>query len=182
MRGTSQGQGGMTPGSVRPFRSTSRIKQVGIFYKKTIITKIFQIGKRILTVSGGPRNFSTFDLEPVRGDEDRAINIKIKKGPKDFKVGLTTKSSSDAAGNPIYVANMYIVPPGIKRIEIEDFEIEDTKDQGHKVTAIMANGDRTNVGLDKTKTFRVVDKYYWRDTLTKGQLENMTFPELINIS
>jgi len=63
---------------------------------------------------------------------------------------------------------MYIVPPGIKRIEIEDFEIEDTKDQGHKVTAIMANGDRTNVGLDKTKTFRVVDKYYWRDTLTKA--------------
>ena len=125
---------------------------------------MFNIGKRILTISGRSRGFKKLSLDPVTEDNDRAQQIKIRKVNQGYNLGLTTEQNLDKNRNPVYVTDMYMIPGG-DRIKL--IEIETTAHQGYRVTLIKANDERLNpLQKVETKTFRQSDKDIWRNTLT----------------
>ena len=101
-------------------------------------------------VTGRDSSFEIVNLPPALGNKGLLVPVK-PSSKNEYKIGLITKKSADAAGYLTYTVDAYRLKERVKKLEIQPDK---------KVIITMAGGERQDMVREKEDTYKEADKNF----------------------
>ena len=101
-------------------------------------------------MTGRDSSFEIVNVPPALNNKGTLVGVR-PSSKKEYKIGLITKKSADAAGYLTYTVDAYRLRERVKKLEIEP---------GKKVIITMAGGERQDMVREKEDMYKEADKNF----------------------